>query len=202
LAIPLAYEIGVGNVNAFLLLGMILVWRLVVAGRDTAAGALVGAMAAIKLAPIVLAWWLLVRRSWRGLGGVLAGALCGLLTGIAGAGVSPHVEYLSIARTTLAIGTSDLSLAGIGRAVGLPSALAAVLPTVWLVVGLVLVAAVRHRPGLAFGLSVATVVLASPVVNINSYAMLLAALAPAAWPVPEARAARATERPVPVEAGW
>ena len=43
----------------------------------------------------------------------------------------------------------------------------------------------RNRPNWAFALAVATMTLGSPVVNINSYSMLLACIAPWIWPVAE-----------------
>ena len=188
LVIPIAYEIGVGNLNALVLLGTIAMWCLTVRGRDLPAGVIVGVMAAAKVTPGMLAWWFIVQRRWRGLAGVLAGGSAGLAVGVLGAGLAPHLEYLGIARSTATSGASELSLAGLARAAGVPEAIAGALPTAALVLGAVAVAllAIQKRPGAAFAVAIVTSVLGSPVVNVNWYAYLLATLAPLAWPARDA----------------
>ncbi len=49
--------------------------------------------------------------------------------------------------------------------------------------GLLEVWALRSRPALAFAVAVGTMIFGSPVVNGNTYALLLAALVPFAWPL-------------------
>ena len=41
----------------------------------------------------------------------------------------------------------------------------------------------RDRPGVAYGVAVLTMLLGSPVVNINWFTVVLAALAPVVWPL-------------------
>ena len=183
LMFPLVYEIGVGNVNALLLLGTVLAWKLAVDRRDTAAGAIVGTMVAIKLTPAVLVWWFLTQRRWTAVGAAAAAGLVALVVGVLGAGWQAHLEYIDIVRTTTTLGTSDLSVGGMARFVGVSEEVASLLPRVALVAGLALTWLVRSRPHAAFAVAVATVVLGSPVVNINWFAYLLAALAPAVWPL-------------------
>lgn len=186
LSIPLVYEIGVGNLNALLIAGIVGTWYLLVRGRDTAAGAVIAGMTALKLTPAVLAWWLITQRRWSAFRAfVAAGAVLALLS-VLGAGLPAHLEYLGIIRQTSVAGTSDLSLAGLARSVGVDPAVANVLPTIALVGGFVLMWFLRGRPALAYSIGVVTMLLGSPVVNVNWFTVLLAALAPVVWPLASA----------------
>lgn len=182
LCVPIAYEIGVGNVNALLLLGTLATWWLIRDERDRPAGAVVAVMTAIKLSPAVLAMWLVSQRRWRAVQGGVIGAVAVALVSLAGAGLTAHLDYLGIMGQTTNGGPSDLSLAGMARFFGVPAGTARFLPEVGLVIGLGLVVAARRRLGLSYAIAVATMTLASPVVNINTFAMLLGCLAPVAWP--------------------
>ena len=75
LSIPLVYDIGVGNLNSLLVAGMVGGWYLLTRGRDSPAGTLIAAMTALKLTPVVLAWWLITQRRW---GAVRAFVVTGL----------------------------------------------------------------------------------------------------------------------------
>ena len=182
LLIPTVYEIGVGNLNSFLLLGVILTWRSAVRGREEVGGAIAAVMTAVKLTPAMMLWWLLVTGRRRA---VLAGIVTGLIVlgiSVAGAGVGPHLEYLRILSNRDIVGTSPLSLGGMARFVGVPTSVADLLPTAAALIGIVVVFLLRHRPGLAFGAAVITMIYGSPAVSINWYIMLYALLAPFAWP--------------------
>lgn len=183
LSIPLVYEIGVGNLNALLIAGIVGAWYLLVRGRDIAAGAVIAGMTALKLTPVVLAWWLITQRRWGAVRAFVVAGLVLLGVSVLGAGLSTHLEYLGIIRQTSAVGTSDLSLAGMARFLGVDPSVASVLPMVALVVGFVAIWFLRERPGLAYAAAVVTMLLGSPVVNINWFTVLLAALAPAVWPI-------------------
>jgi hypothetical protein len=183
LAIPIVYEIGVGNVNAFLLAGTLATWYFATRGHQRASGVVVAFMVMAKVWPIALAWWLVVRRDWTAVRAGLATGVVLVAISLAGAGLAAHVTYLQVISNTVSVGTSDLSIAGLGRALGLSSSLAAFLPWIvflgctgsaWLV---------RDRPAASFCLCVVAMVLGSSVVNINSYTLLLGLLAPAAWPI-------------------
>lgn len=190
LSIPLVYDIGVGNLNSLLIAGMVGSWYLLTRGRETATGSLIAAMTALKLTPVVLAWWLITQRRWSAVRAFVVAGLALLVVSVVGAGVSAHLEYLGIIRTTSAAGTSDLSLAGMARYVGVDPALAGLLPTGALLLGLVAVWFLRERPGVAYGVAVLTMLLGSPVVNINWFTVGLAALAPAVWPMPQGTLAK------------
>ena len=189
LVVPITYEIGVGNVNAFLLLGSVLVWRWGTSGREPQAGAVAAFITILKVSPVLVCWWLFTQAKWRAVaGGIVAGSVIAAIS-VLGAGFDAHVRFVEITRDTATIGQSELSLAGLAKAIGMAPGLANLLPTAALVIGLLGVLLLRSRPDWAYTIAVATMVLGSPVVNINSYAMLLGCLAPAIWPLQRATAA-------------
>lgn len=182
LVIPFAYEIGVGNVNGFILLGLVLAWRATVLGQERATGALAAAMTAIKVTPILLGWWLLTQRRWMALRWYVVAGLAILAVSIVGAGIDAHLTYLGIVRDTGAGGTRPLSLAGMARFLGVAPAIANLLPTLALALGAIGIALLRRHPDRAFVVAVVTLIAGSPTVNINWFALLFACLAPLAWP--------------------
>jgi hypothetical protein len=184
LVFPFAYEIGVGNVNGFILLGLVLTWRATALGHERATGALTAAMTAIKVTPVLLGWWLLSARRWSALRWYVVAGLAILVVSLVGAGLDSHLTYLQIIRETGTGGTRPLSLAGMARYVGVAPEIASLLPTAALVLGTVGLWVLRRSPDRAFVVAVLTLVFASPTVNINWFALLFAALAPLAWPWP------------------
>lgn len=185
LSIPLVYEIGVGNLNALLIAGIVGAWYLLVRGRDVESGVLIAGMTALKLTPVVLAWWLITQRRWSAARAFVVAGVAIAIVSVIGAGLSAHFEYLGIVRQTSTAGTSDLSVAGMARFVGVEPAVANLLPTIVLVAGVVAMWALRERPGLAYSIGVVTMLFGSPVVNVNWFTVLLPALAPAVWPMPQ-----------------
>ncbi|HEX7473152.1 MAG TPA: glycosyltransferase family 87 protein, partial [Candidatus Limnocylindrales bacterium] len=195
LVVPLTYEIGVGNMNAFLLLGAILAWKWMAEGRDERAGVVTALGFVLKVSPVVLAWWIFTQWRWRAVrAGLVAGAAF-LGISILGAGLDAHLTFIQVTRDTATVGQSDLSLAGLAKAIGMAPAIANLIPAAMLLGGVLGVFLLRDRPNWAFALAVATMTLGSPVVNINSYAMLLGCLAPWIWPLPEPVAALAPAAP-------
>jgi hypothetical protein len=183
LLIPTVYEIGVGNLNSMLLLGLILTWRFATRGPEPAAGAIAAVLAGVKLTPGMLVWWLLVTGHRRAFIAAVVTGLVVLGVSVAGAGLDAHLQYLRILGDRGAVGTSPLSLAGMARFVGIPASIADPLPTVAALTGLVVVAVLRHRPAAAFCVAVITMIYGSPAVSINWYILLYALLAPVAWPL-------------------
>lgn len=194
LTIPIVYEIGVGNLNAIVVGGLVLAWYLLAQGRELPAGIALAGVTALKLTPGIFVWWLMTQRRWSAIKSFVAAGIAILAISILGAGLSTHLEYLSIVRQTATVGTSNLSLAGLARTLGLPEELAVLLPYAALVVGIAAVWLLRDRPSGSWAVAVVTMLAASPVVNVNWFTLLLAALAPLAWPLPGEDAAE-TYRP-------
>jgi hypothetical protein len=184
LVVPLTYEIGVGNVNAYLLAGAVAVWLLARDGRALAAGPLAAVMTAVKLTPFPLAAWVIGTDGRRGLAGVLAGlAVCGLIS-LVGAGLAAHVEFVSVARATGTTGLTQFSLGGIARAAGLPDPIPTLVPTAFLL-GAALVAALlprRGHPAAGYVAAILGWTFGTAVLNVNTLVLLVALLAPIAWP--------------------
>lgn len=199
LAVPIGFEMDVANVNGLLLGGYVLTWWLFARHRDVL-GLVVAAMAAVKIAPAVLAWWLFTQRRWRAVAWFVAGCVAFLVLGIAGSSLEMHLRYLSIASQTVGSANSNLSLAGLGSAMGLPADIASQLPKAALAIGALAILAVRDRPGLAYVIAIVTAIFGSPVVNFNTLALLMATLAPLAWPVRDVTPEGSVRRWIPVGA--
>jgi hypothetical protein len=191
-SIPLVYEIGVGNMNGLVLLGLVLTWRATVTGNERVAGVLTGLMAAFKITPAVLGWWLLTARRWSAVVSAIGAGLIVLAVSLLGAGLDAHLRYLGVIRETAVLGARPLSLAGMALFVGVPAGIANLLPTVALAIGVATTALLRRRPDLAFVATILAMVFGSPTVSINWFIYLLACLAPVAWPWRERVATRAS----------
>jgi len=186
LSIPLVYEIAVGNVNGLILGGSVLAWVLSRDRRETLLGANVAFIAALKLTPLALGVWVVARGRRASIVSLTLTCILLAAVSVVGAGFSTHVEYFTVMRTTLSTGTSEMSLGGLGRAIGLDATLASILPVAAVAIGCIATVLLRRRPALSYGAAVITMVLGSPVVNINTPVLLLALLAPVAFPlVPE-----------------
>ena len=186
LSIPIVYQVGVGNLNGLIVAGTVAAWYLLTRGRDVGAGATFALMTAFKITPGVFMWWLITQRRWDGFKAFVATGLIVLAVSILGAGLAAHLEYLGIMRQTATAGTTYLSLAGAARYIGIPEAVANVLPTAAIILGAVAIWLLRDRPGAAYAAAVITMIAGSPVVQITWFTMLLAVLAPVVWPMPQA----------------
>ena len=80
---------GVGNVDAAVMLGIIVVWTLVAAERPKAAGILVGVLASLKLTPAIFLIWFIARRQWTAVGWTVATGL--VLAAVAVIGTEPGI---------------------------------------------------------------------------------------------------------------
>jgi len=184
LSIPLAYEIGVGNVNGLLLAGAIGCWLLVRDRRAEFAGPLAAVMVAVKLTPLPVGAWVAGAGGRRGQGGFVAGLVGVGVVSLLGAGLSAHLAYLDVARATATTGLSPFSPGDLARMAGLPGPVPTLVPTTLLLGGTLLawILAGRGRPALGFCVAVVAWTFGSPVVNINTPTLFLALLAPVAWP--------------------
>jgi len=183
LLIPTVYEFAVGNVNAFLLLGLILTWRLSVDDRHVGAGLIAAVMTFVKLTPAVLCWWLLVAAKRRAAWSALATGVVALGVSVVGAGFDAHLEYLRILSDRSRLGIYPLSLAGLGEFLGVSRDIALLLPAIGAVAGLAAVFLLRRWLAYSYIAAVATVILGSPAVSINWLVLLYALIAPFAWPI-------------------
>jgi glycosyl transferase family 87 len=183
LAVPFCVLMGSGNVDAYRLPATVAVWWFVSRGRDVPAGVIVGIMTAIKVTPITLVGWLFV--IGRGRGVVAAGVtfVILLIVSIAGAGLDEHLKYLEVIRSTVAVGTAEVTLAGLGRALGVAPEIARWFPIIGAAILCAGVVAFRHRPGLSFSLAVIAAVAGTPATGFHTFGVLLAALAPRVFPM-------------------
>ena len=194
LVIPTVYEVGVGNVNSFLLLGLVLVWRSASSGREEAAGVLGAAMTAAKVTPGVTGWWLLVTGRTRGFAAFILAGVAILVVSVVGAGLDTHLEYLRILSDRSVVGVSPISVGGLAAQAGMPPAMANLVPTLCAVLGLAAIWITRRDLALSYRTAVVTMILGSPAVQVNWFILLYALLAPTAWPAQEARPARSQMR--------
>ncbi len=184
LSIPLAYEIGVGNVNGLLLAAAVGCWILVRDRRALVAGPLAAVMFAVKLTPLPVGAWVVGTAGRRGLGGFVAGLVVVGVVSLLGAGFEAHVAYLDVARATATTGLSSMSPGGLARTLGLPDPVPTLIPTALLVGGTLLawILARRDHAAAGFGVAVVAWTFGSAVVDVNTPTLLLALLAPVAWP--------------------
>jgi Glycosyltransferase family 87 len=200
LAVPLAWELGTANVNGLLFAGFIAVWLLSRAGRDQAAGVVVAVMASLKVWPALFVLWFIARRRGTAVSAFVLAATAIAIGSVLFAGLGSNLMYLQIGA---AIKPSPGSIAGWLLSAGID------IPWIGYVIAVVAVAAVvafRRYAGITFTITVAAIVLASPAVYINSFALLFTALAPVVWPLSVGRQADRTSGDVPAKEpstiGW
>ena len=89
-------------------------------------------------------------------------------------------------RTTNSSGLTPLSAGGLALALGLPAGLASLAPTLVLAAGAIAAGLLARAGfvGAGWAVAVAAWTFGTPVLNINTPVILLAALAPLAWPWP------------------
>jgi len=184
LLIPLTYEIGVGNANAYLLAGAVAVWVLARDGRTFAAGPVAAVMTAVKLTPLPVAAWVIGTGGRRGLAVVVTSlVVCGVIS-LVGAGIVAHIDFLSVARATGTTGLTQFSLGGLARALGVPEPLPTLVPTAVLLGGALLASVLPNRghPSAGYAAAILAWTFGTAVLNVNTLVLLVALLAPIAWP--------------------
>ena len=182
LSSAIASQVLAANVDVWILVATLLMWRMSDGHHERTVGVLVALVIAVKLTPVFFGWWLLVERRWSALRWMCAAfAICGLVS-IIGAGLGAHFEYLRILTQTSGTSATPLSLAGVAATLGLPPAVASGVTTVALGAFLIAMFVLRNRPMPLFAISVVASVMGSPVVSGTSQVRLLAILAPAAYP--------------------
>jgi len=169
------------NVNLYLASGLVLLWWLWRQGHYSWAAFLVVALSLVKVVPALFVLFLLLESPWRPVARGIAIGLASLgAISLIGAGLGAHLEYLAVVlETPPSIGSVATYLAN--RGVNAP----------WIGYGLALFGAAhmwlfRRHPDWVFVTATITVIVASPVINTNTWILLIAILAPVAWS-PEAR---------------
>lgn len=171
-----------GNVNGLLLWVGWFAWRSDAfpdrRGAGVAAGFAAAAGGAVKLTPGIFLVWLATRRRrptvcW-GIGLGLGAVLLTILV----AGPGSFADYLTISGRTTVSGATALSLTGIARDLGLPAAFAGMLPAIAGLVAAGILLIVGRHPRAGFVVACVASIVASPVVRLESLALLLPAFVP------------------------
>lgn len=157
-----------GNVNTFVLLVAVATWRWS-ESKPGLIGSTLGVLAVAKLLPLFVVWWLVAQRSLAALRWFVMGAAISLAVSLYGAGIQAHVDFISL------------------RPAAAPQSLGAVGPW-WFPyaaagVGLLAVVLLRRFRATSFGIAIVTMTVGTPAVTLQTYTLLIAALAPIAWPL-------------------
>ncbi len=170
-----------GNVNALLVPALALVFLLADRPQTRSvvvfAGAVAGLAAGVKLGPILVIWWLLVRGRLRAAMVALAVMGAVAVVSLVVVGASAFEDYLAISRDTVVLGSTPLSATAIATLLGAPPALAALAPIGCLAGAAVAAAMWRNHRTLGPLVVAAGVIYATPVVRFESLALLVAAFA-------------------------
>lgn len=164
LSFPIGEQLVSANLAAFFPCLIVLVWRF---RHHPHAGAIIGAMAALKLTPAVMGGWFVGMQRTRAMAWMLAGALLMTVIGLLGSGVTSYLDYAGVIRTIPPYPWTLSYLTGISW-----------LSTAILVAGMCVSALLWRRPAIAFGVAVVTMVVGSPALLLPSFTLLLGALAP------------------------
>jgi hypothetical protein len=188
LSIPIVYEAVTGNVNPLLIAAALGVWVLGRRGSWEAAAFLAVTMVAIKLTPLPILAWALAVGGRRSFVGGLVGLPVWLVVGLVGAGPGAHFDYLAVTLNTAGTPLGANYKSGLATILNLPPPAFVWATRLLGVGGLVAVVLLRHRPAVAWAVAVLAWTFFSPAIYVNTLALLLAALAPLAWPWPEREA--------------
>jgi hypothetical protein len=161
---PIGEQLAAANVSAFFPGLVMLSWH----KRDDARwGAVLGMMAALKLAPAVMAGWWIGRHRLSGTLAILTGAISLGLVGLIGAGIHSFIAYAAIPGSTE---PSSLSVAGRLEAPWLP----------YVVLGLGALAAATlvGYPRLSFTVAYIAMLAGTPAVYVADFGLLVGVLIP------------------------
>ena len=178
LLVPIAWTAWSGNVSTFIAIAIVGAWFLLQRGHDRAAGGIIGFTSILKLSPAFLAWWLLVERRWNGLRAAIVAGVLGLLISVAGAGIGPHFEFLSVSSAAARGGGIPASLVGILTALGASPDLMPLVAPIVSVLGVIAVVLLREHERVAWSVAILTGALASPIFNLTNVTVLLACFVP------------------------
>ena len=190
-------QVGLGNVNGFLALGMLGLW--VFRDRPWVIGGVLALMVSVKVTPVILGLWFIATGRYRALAATIAWMVVLALVSLAGAGLDAHIEYVGVMTHTVSEGTSATSVAGALRALGMDPGMARLGPWILLSVGSGLVILLRSRPAWSFVIAVVLAVAGSPAFQPYWLAMMVVVLAPLVDPVRGEGSGR--HQPSPASAG-
>ncbi len=172
-----------GNLDGYLTGLSLLVWWASSRGRSRVAGAAAGLAAVLKLGPVALAWWLVVRRDWPAVKAFAVTVVILGIVGLLGAGLDANLAYLRLALGA-AVTPTPLSVPWMLHTwLGLHQNVANLGTIVATIIGLGVVYATRRQARLSFLVTILVAIYCSPVVMVGNFAMLLAAVSP--WAMPD-----------------
>jgi len=191
LLIPLSLSVGlameVGNVDCFVLPGLLLTWYWLVRGHDDRAALAIGVLASLKLTPVIFVWWLFVTGRRRAAGIAIACGIALAFVAILGSEPATFLKFYEVTMANLSAPASDLGPPGLARDIGLPAVVVDWLPRAVLLGGAAVMWATRRRPGVSWATGALLMWLASPVVALHTPALAFVAIAPLAWPMARGR---------------
>ena len=158
-------QLAVANVAAFFPACLIAAWKL---QEHRVAGAIIGTLASLKLAPIAIFGWLIGRGSSRAVLTGIAAVLLWLAVSILGAGLTSIPDYATIAA---GIHPSPMSVAG---RTGIPWLSA----TVLLSLAAASVVVSPRFSGFGVAIAVSASVLGTPALYVSGWVTMLAIVAP------------------------
>ncbi len=193
LAYPVATTALSGNVNAYLLPVLMCSWLGLFPGRGAVGGAATGVAAIARVGPALIGLLYVVRRRWLATSAAATVVLGAVALSVVVAGTDAWRTYVD-ASIRGVIAPTGLSVPGMLAALGFePPITTTAQAAVWLIAALAIVA-LRDRPRWAFVVAIVGAIYATPVVRMESWALLLAAAAPwlvradlASQAAPEAR---------------
>jgi alpha-1,2-mannosyltransferase len=176
---PFIFGVRIGQVAPILYLLFAAGWRSL-ERRPAVTGFVVGLGVLLKLQPIVIVGWLVIRRMWSGLAGVAVAGAVALLLAIIGLG--GWVEMVNVLRNleNAITAPTNVSLGAIAYQHGLSLELASMLGIggILAVLGLVVVCGLRSSAEAGFLVAVVASQVVSPIIWTH-YALIL--LLPVAW---------------------
>jgi hypothetical protein len=167
-----------GNVNALLIPACALVWWATTRGRPGVAGALIGLSFALKLTPGLWIWWFIVRRDSRAL--VTCVATVAAVVAVSFIAVSPDsfIQYLAVARQAGTVGLPGMSPASLATSLGVPVAIANLVPYLLAAGAAALAWLWRDRPAWAFAACAVGVTLGTPDLRFEVLSWLVLVIVP------------------------
>jgi hypothetical protein len=194
---PISLAALSGNLNTYLVGLFALSWWASSRARPGIAGGAMALATALKLGPVMLLWWFITQRSWRS---VRAFLIVGIALGVVGvvfAGTHANAAYVKIALGG-GVRPTALSIPGmLQHGLGISAGIARYGTYVGVVLGAVVIAALRHHPRASFSVAILTTIYATPVIYPGNFAVLVAAAAPWVLPLPGRGGAAQPEETAP-----